>query len=167
MHKPDSVLENETHNILWDFETQRDHLIPPRKTDVVIINRKKKNLPYVYWTFPSHRVKIKDSEKRDKYLDLAWELRKLWNVRVMVIPNVIGMLGIVPKVLDELIPFKLPYGWDQSWYWEEFWRPEKTWCNSDFSERLSANFWWERLMKRTIIIVVFIEYSNYCDQMFL
>ena len=36
MHKPESVLENEMHNIHWDFEIQMDHLIPtsrPRLTD--------------------------------------------------------------------------------------------------------------------------------------
>ena len=42
MHKPESVLEDETHKILWDFEIQRDHLakkIPSQKT---IINKQKK-----------------------------------------------------------------------------------------------------------------------------
>ena len=47
-----------------------------------------------------YRVKIKESEKSDKYLDLAWELRKLWNMKVMVIPTVIFMLGTVPKGLE-------------------------------------------------------------------
>ena len=28
-----------------------------------------------------HRVKMKPSEKIDKYLDLAWELKKLWNMK--------------------------------------------------------------------------------------
>ena len=42
MHKPESVLENETHKILWDFEIQTDHLIPTRKPDLVQINKKKK-----------------------------------------------------------------------------------------------------------------------------
>ena len=44
MHNPKSVLENETHKILWDFETQTDHLISARLTDQVIVN-KKENLP--------------------------------------------------------------------------------------------------------------------------
>ena len=38
MHKPESVLENETHKILWDFEIQTDHLIPARRPDLVLIN---------------------------------------------------------------------------------------------------------------------------------
>ena len=45
------------------------------------------------------RVKLKESEKKDKYLDLARELKKLWNMKVTFIPIVIGVLGIVTKVL--------------------------------------------------------------------
>ena len=30
MHNPASVLENEMHKLLWDFETQTDHLISAR-----------------------------------------------------------------------------------------------------------------------------------------
>ena len=29
-HKPEFVLENETHQIIWDFEIEMDHLIPAR-----------------------------------------------------------------------------------------------------------------------------------------
>ena len=47
----------------------------------------------------NHRVKQKVSEKKDKYLDLARELKKLWNMKVTVIPIVIGALGAVTKGL--------------------------------------------------------------------
>ena len=47
----------------------------------------------------NHRVKLKESEKRDKYLDHARELKKLWNRKVTVIPIVIGMLSTVTKGL--------------------------------------------------------------------
>ena len=50
MHKPESVLENEMHKILWDFETQTDHLIPI--PDFVIINNKKENLPNSWFYRP-------------------------------------------------------------------------------------------------------------------
>ena len=46
-----------------------------------------------------HRVKLKESKKRDKYLNLARELKKLWNIKVTVIPIVIGMLNTVTKGL--------------------------------------------------------------------
>ena len=46
-----------------------------------------------------HKVKMKESKKRDKYLDLARELKKEWNTKVMVIPIVIVVLSTVTKGL--------------------------------------------------------------------
>ena len=34
-HNPESVLENETHKVLWDFEVQTDHLSQVRRPDLV------------------------------------------------------------------------------------------------------------------------------------
>ena len=45
MHKPESAMENETHKIHWNFETQTDPLVPARRPDPVIINNKEANLP--------------------------------------------------------------------------------------------------------------------------
>ena len=47
-----------------------------------------------------HSVKLKESQKRDEYLDLAKEMKKkLWNMKVTVIPVVIGALGTATKWL--------------------------------------------------------------------
>ena len=46
-----------------------------------------------------HRMKIKESEKKDKKSNLAWELKKLMNVKVTVIPVVIDALGTIHKDL--------------------------------------------------------------------
>ena len=46
------------------------------------------------------RVNFKESEKRDRYLNLARELKKIyWNMKVTVIPIVIGALGTITKGL--------------------------------------------------------------------
>ena len=45
------------------------------------------------------RIKLKECEKRDKYLDLARELKKLWNMKVTIIPIVIGAFGTLTKGL--------------------------------------------------------------------
>ena len=42
-----------------------------------------------------HRVKIKENKKRDKYLNLARELKKQWDMKVMMIPTVIGVRQLV------------------------------------------------------------------------
>ena len=36
IHKPESVRENDTHEILYNFEVQTDHLISAKRPDVVI-----------------------------------------------------------------------------------------------------------------------------------
>ena len=46
------------------------------------------------------QVKIKENERRDKYSDLDKELRRPKNMRMTVIPVVIGTLGTVPKGLE-------------------------------------------------------------------
>ena len=48
-----------------------------------------------------HRVKLKESEKKDKYLDLAKELKKLWNMKVTVISIVIGVLCRVTTLVKK------------------------------------------------------------------
>ena len=48
-----------------------------------------------------HRVKLKENENMDKYLDLARKLKRLWNMRVKVIPIVVGALGTVTKSLEK------------------------------------------------------------------
>ena len=46
-----------------------------------------------------HWIKRKEREKSDKYLDLARELKKLWNMKVTIIPIVIVAFGTVIKGL--------------------------------------------------------------------
>ena len=46
------------------------------------------------FTVPAdQRIKLKENEKKNKYLTLAWELKKLWNMKLTVIPIIIGTLG--------------------------------------------------------------------------
>ena len=45
MHNLAPVLENTTHKLLWDFNIQKVHLIPARRSDLkLIINKKKREL---------------------------------------------------------------------------------------------------------------------------
>ena len=89
MHNPGSVLENDAHKFLWDFEIQTDHLISARRPEVIIINKKKKKTKkkrkkkkkrtckIVDLAVPADlRIKLKESEKMDKYFDLDRELKK-------------------------------------------------------------------------------------------
>ena len=77
MHHPETVQEIYTRKLLWDFDIQTDHLILARRPDLIIINKKKKiNCKIMDFAVPAdHRIKLTESEKKDKYLDLASELK--------------------------------------------------------------------------------------------
>ena len=63
------------HKLLWDFNIQTDRLISATRPDLII---KKKTFKVVeFAVLADHRVKLKESEKKDKYLDHAKELKKL------------------------------------------------------------------------------------------
>ena len=71
----------------------------------MIINKKKKkkrkrNCKIVDFSVPAdHKINMKECEKKDKYLDLAREIKKLWNMQVTVKPIVIGAFGTEIKRL--------------------------------------------------------------------
>ena len=46
-----------------------------------------------------HTIKLKECEKKDMYLDLARELKKLRNMKVMIVPIGIGALDTITKEL--------------------------------------------------------------------
>ena len=50
-------------------------------------------------TLLSRRINLKECEKKDKYLDLATELKKPWNMKVTFVPIVIGAFGTITKGL--------------------------------------------------------------------
>ena len=61
MHNPAAVTENNTHIHLWDFDIQTDHLIKKKK-------KKKRICKIVVFAVPAdHRIKLKESETKDKY----------------------------------------------------------------------------------------------------
>ena len=74
MHNITPVLENDMHKPLWDFEIHTDHLILTRRPDLMIINKKKRICKIVDFSVRvDNRIKVKECEKRDEYLDLARE----------------------------------------------------------------------------------------------
>ena len=70
----ESALENKTHKLLWDFEIQTDHLISARRPDLARGNKKKKKKKdkkrtcriVDFAVSAEYRVKVKDSQTRDK-----------------------------------------------------------------------------------------------------
>ena len=68
--------------------------------DLIIINKKKRICKIVDFTvLADYRIHLKEFEKKDKYPDLARELKKLWIMKVTIVPIVIGAFGTKTKGL--------------------------------------------------------------------
>ena len=118
-----------------------------RDADRVIVKNKTKNkqenLPNI--GFCRRGVKLKESKKRDKYLDVARELRKLWSMKVTVIPFIIDVLGTVTEGLVQRLEdvgirgrmetFQTTELLNRPEYREESERLEENCCHSDSSEK--------------------------------
>ena len=134
---------------LWDTNRSSNLGQTTRPCDS---QQKKRTCWIADFTVPAdHSVKLKKGEKRDKYLDLTRELKKLWNMKVTVIPMVVDALGKIPKGLVKGLEDLEIRGQVESIQTttllrsvrilseEEFWRLEETCCHSNSCQRTSAN----------------------------
>ena len=54
------------------------------------------------FTVPAnHSVKLKKSKKQDYYRDFARELTKVWNIKMPVIPKIVGRFGANSNILKK------------------------------------------------------------------
>ena len=101
MHNPAPVLENDTHKLPMGLRHTHGSPNLGQKIGPNNDQQKKKRTCKIFdFAIPAdHRIKLKECEKKDKYLDLDRELKKLWNMKVTIIPIVIGDFGTVTKGL--------------------------------------------------------------------
>ena len=64
-----SVLENEGYKILWDFSIQTDHVIEPRRQDLVVVDKKERSVKIIDFAVPG------DSRIQEMEKDKTWEGR--------------------------------------------------------------------------------------------
>ena len=114
MHNPASLLENYPHKLLWDFSIWTDPLCLARPYNY---QQKKRTCKIVDFAVPSdHGIKLKESEKKDRYFDLARKLKRKWNKKVTIIPTMIGAFCIVRKELLKVC---------RTWRLKDEWRTSK------------------------------------------
>ena len=83
---------------MWHFSIQTDHVIEARRLDLVVVDKKERSYKIIDFAVPGDsRIEEKEKDKIEKYQDLGRELQKIWNVKVKIIPLVIGSLGAIPK----------------------------------------------------------------------
>ena len=148
MHNPAPVLENDTHKLLWDFDIHTDHLILARRPDLIIITKKKSICKIVnFAVLADHRIKLKECEKKDKYLDLARELKKLWNMKVLIVPIGIGAFGTITKGLLKGLKDLEVGGWVETIQMTELLRMARIRRNvlETWGDLLSLKLQWETI----------------------
>ena len=97
-HELESVLENEDYKILWGFSIQTHHVKEARRPDLVLVDKKERICKVTDFAVPGDsRTEEKEKDKLEKYQDLGRELQKIWNVKVKIIPLVVGSLGAIRK----------------------------------------------------------------------
>ena len=102
-HQTERVLESDKGvKILWDFSLQTDHYVECRRPDIVVVDRPGRKALVIDIAIPGDfRVEEKEVEKREKYVFLAQELQRIWNISVTVVPIVVGSLGVIPRDLEK------------------------------------------------------------------
>jgi hypothetical protein len=102
-HQAESVTENEKAKILWDCAIQTDHIIQARRPDIVVQDKEINHIWIIDITIPGDaRVTEKEREKVERYQDLAREIRRIWKTSVTVIPIVVGALGAVANLHEQM-----------------------------------------------------------------
>ena len=102
-HSPEGVIESDEVKLLWDVNIQCDHLIAARRPDIVVVIKGERKCIIIDIAVPGDsRISDKEKEKEEKYQDLKREVKRMWNMRsVIVVPVIVGALGSITKKLDE------------------------------------------------------------------
>ena len=86
------------------MQVHTDREIKANRPDIIIKNRKEKTCYLIDMTVPSERnVSVKEVEKLSKYKDLEIEITRMWEMKTITIPVVIGALGLMKKDQDRYI----------------------------------------------------------------
>ena len=76
-----------------------DHNIEARRPDLVLVDKSKKSCHIIDVAIPEDSgAKEKEAEKVEKYQNLARELRRMWEVKIKVVPIVLGAFATEGQV---------------------------------------------------------------------
>ena len=133
MHKLESDLENETHKILCEIEKQTDHLIPTRRTGLMLINKKKKSLQTVWCNQPLPRPTEKKIKDRQILGPCQRTKKELSSIRVILIAIAVSVIGMVLKSFEIGFYIYQPLCSGRIWNKVNFFKRSLTGLNSELS----------------------------------
>ena len=110
IHMPKPVYEEGDVTVLRNQSVHTDREVAANRPDIIIKNKKEKTCTLIDEAILADRnVVQKDAEKMLKYKCLCIEIQRMWNLKCMIIPIVIGATGIVTRSLRknlEAVPGK-------------------------------------------------------------
>ena len=95
----ESVVGNEKCLIYWNYSFPTVRQIQANKPDIVLLDHQLKTMYVIEFSAPAeNNIVLKEEEKRTKYRDLLFELRRLYpDHTVKIVVLIIGALGIPPS----------------------------------------------------------------------
>lgn len=108
---PQTILENESTKVYWDFTVVTDAAVEHNRPDMVIWSKNEKIATIIDFSVPQdYNISKAYSEKLTKYTMLAREIKAIWKLkRVTIIPLVISANGLVHKnTVEHIRDLNLP-----------------------------------------------------------
>ena len=68
-----------------------------QRPDLVLVDKKERSCKIIDFVVPGDSRIEEEKDNIEKYQDLGRELQKIWNVKMKIIPLVVGSLGAIPK----------------------------------------------------------------------
>jgi len=104
------VYEEIDVTVLWNQAVYTERAVTANRLDIIIKNKKEKTCTLIDVAIPTDRnVVQKEAEKKLKYESLSIEIKRMWNLKCMIIPVIIGANEIVTRSLKknlEAVPGK-------------------------------------------------------------
>ena len=99
-HSPEGVVERDEKKIHWNVNIC-DHLIEKRRPDMIVVDKVERKRIIIDIAVPvDSRVCDKEKEKVEKHQDLRREIKRIWNMRsVIVVPVIVIALRRITKNL--------------------------------------------------------------------
>ena len=98
------MVENDNAKILWDFMVQCDIKIEHRKPDIIVVDKRENVCKIIDVACPGdHRLNEKRNEKLNRYSDLRLEIARMWDIKTIIIPVIIGALGSIPEDIHKFL----------------------------------------------------------------
>lgn len=133
IHKPKPVLENETHEILWDFGIKMGHSIQAKWW-----NKTCQIMDFTVLSNTNWDMKV--IKLMSKYFDLIKKPKMLGNMKMLVKPAFIGPLRMISKSLGN----RLDEIGSSSWNIKIYWTTEEACCHS------VSSIWHQLLLVSTL-----------------